>query len=220
MKRYLIFLIVILAAFTINAQENEIKGTIVAFNKYPLKNITITAKKSKQEVETDEFGQFTISVRKNDQLIIESKAFETYRHRLSNTDDQVRINLIFKESKKNRELAIAKEYIDREDLEYGIKHLMDNNNAYGNFVDIFDAIRYVLPAAQIVNVGGNRAIQIRGQKSNSGPTPALILVNGIPNEDISFIFPSDVISIKQLTSGQSAIYGSRAGAGVIAITTK
>ena len=206
--------------FIAQGQEREINGYVVAFNQYPLKNVKIIAKKSKQEVLTDENGRFGINVKKNDVLNIVAKSFEGYRYKVKDDDKEIRVNLIFNNPQENKELVIAEGYINREDLEYGITHLMDENNIYSNFIDVFDAIRYKIPAAQIINVGGQRQVQIRGQKSTAGFTPVLFLVNGIPNEDISYIIPSEIISIKQLTSGQGAIYGARAGGGVIAITTK
>jgi outer membrane receptor protein involved in Fe transport len=98
---------------------------------------------------------------------------------------------------------------------------MDQNSVYSNFIDVFDAITYVIPAAQVLIVGNRKEVQLRGQKSiTGGVTTVLFIVNGVPYDDISFINPIEITSIKQLTSAQAAIYGARAGGGVIAITTK
>ena len=70
MKRLIFFLAVLCVANSLFAQENMVKGTVLAFNKYPLKNITVTAKKSKNQVLTNENGAFSIAVKKNDILII------------------------------------------------------------------------------------------------------------------------------------------------------
>lgn len=221
MKRNYILIWLLAISFIARSQEREINGSVFAFNKYPLKNVKVIAKKSKQEVLTDENGKFGIIVKKNDVLNIEAKSFEGYRYKVKDDDKEIRVNLIFNNPQQNKELVIKEGYMNREDLEYGITHLMDENNIYSNFIDVFDAIRYKIPAAQIINVGGQKQVQLRGQKSiEGGPTTVLFIVNGIPNEDISFINPIEIISIKQLTSGQAAIYGARAGGGVIAITTK
>ncbi|MGI8950785.1 MAG: SusC/RagA family TonB-linked outer membrane protein [Chitinophagaceae bacterium] len=53
---------------------------------------------------------------------------------------------------------------------------------------------------------------------NSGP---LIIIDGVPGGDLQSIAPSDIASIDVLKDGSAAaIYGSRATAGVIIITTK
>jgi len=50
---------------------------------------------------------------------------------------------------------------------------------------------------------------------------ALFIVDGVPSRDISFLTPSDVESMSVLKDASAAsIYGSRASAGVIVITTK
>jgi len=220
MKKNIVLILFLAITIIAKSQNKEIHGTIYAFNKYPLKNVKIIAKKSKQEVLTDENGKFTITVEKNDMLLVEAKTFESYRYRVNDKDKEIKINLIYLDKKQNEDLAVNLGYLNREDLENGINNMMDQNNVYSNFIDIFDAIHYAIPSAQILNVGGHKEVQLRGQKSINELTTALFIVNGVPMEDISFIFPYDVISIKMLTNAQSAIYGSRAGGGVITITTK
>ena len=53
-NRISIFLILFAISFITNAQTSEIAGTVNAFNRYPLKNVSITAKKSKQSTVTDD----------------------------------------------------------------------------------------------------------------------------------------------------------------------
>jgi len=220
MKKNIVLILFLAIAIIAKSQNKEIQGTIYAFNKYPLKNVKISAKKSKQEVLTDENGKFTITAGKNDMLLIEAKTFESYRYRVNDKENEIKINLIYLDKKQNEDLAVNEGYLNREDLEYGIKNMMDQNNVYGNFIDIFDAIHYAIPSAQFLIVTGPEQVQLRGQKSVNDVTTALFIVNGVPTEDISFLFPSEVTSIKMLTSAQSAIYGARAGGGVITITTR
>lgn len=124
---------------------------------------------------------------------------EKYMYRLKENDESIKLNLIYQDCEKNRELAIGGGYILREDLEYGLENLASENNAFNNFIDIFDAVYYALPAVSIFVENGVRKIMIRGQKSIQGSNAALAVVDGVVVDDISFINPSEVISISQLS---------------------
>jgi TonB-dependent starch-binding outer membrane protein SusC len=63
-------------------------------------------------------------------------------------------------------------------------------------------------------------IRIRGEGTIGNNSP-LFIVDGVPSRDISFLSPADVESYTVLKDASAAsIYGSRASAGVIVITTK
>ena len=64
------------------------------------------------------------------------------------------------------------------------------------------------------------SIRIRGEGTIGNNSP-LFIVDGVPSRDISFLNPADVQSMTVLKDASAAsIYGSRASAGVIVITTK
>ncbi|MBE9460722.1 SusC/RagA family TonB-linked outer membrane protein [Dyadobacter subterraneus] len=83
-----------------------------------------------------------------------------------------------------------------------------------------------LPGVSAVQSSGEpgydgSAIRIRGTNS-LGNSDALIVVDGVPNRSggLDRINPADIESISVLKDAAAAIYGSRAGNGVILITTK
>lgn len=68
--------------------------------------------------------------------------------------------------------------------------------------------------------GEEISIRIRGEGTIGNNSP-LFIVDGIPTRDISFLNPTDMASMTVLKDASAAsIYGSRASAGVIVITTK
>src|SRR5690606_29185354 len=68
--------------------------------------------------------------------------------------------------------------------------------------------------------GAGATIRVRGITTIGNSDP-LILVDGIPVESMAMINPQDVENISVLKDAASAsIYGARASAGVILITTK
>jgi len=221
MKRLFLFALVsICFSFVLQAQTMEVKGTVYAFNKYPLKNVTVKAKKSKQETKTDENGRFTIEVKAKDQLNIEAVAFEKFIYRLGNDPETIKVNLIYIDKKKNLDLAANGGFISRENLQYGLQNLGHENNVFSSFTNVFDAIIYAIPAARVMSENGVQKIQLRGVKTTTGSNAALIVVNGFLNDDVSYIIPSDIVSIKQLQPSAAAIYGTGSANGVIAIKTQ
>ena len=66
----------------------------------------------------------------------------------------------------------------------------------------------------------NSTILIRGYNSFGGGTSPLVVVDGIPDRDLSRINPDDIESVNVLKDASAAIYGVRSANGVILITTK
>jgi len=214
---FFIFLTIPILSFS---QTRKISGTVLSFNKYPLKNITVKAKKAKTEVITDEEGKFEIEVKKNDVIRINESVFLEHVQKITKEDESLKINLIFENSGKNIDKAEDAAYLSREDLEYGLEYLYHENNIFNNFVDVYDAIRYVLPATKIIYENGRKGILIRGHTTIEGSNTALFLVDGVLVDDVSFINPADIISITKLNPSATALYGSRGANGIISIRTR
>ena len=68
---------------------------------------------------------------------------------------------------------------------------------------------------------GGFEIRLRGLSSVSKNTSPLVVVDGVPGASLTSVDPNDIETIDVLKDGSaSAIYGTRASAGVILITTK
>ncbi len=93
--------------------------------------------------------------------------------------------------------------------------------------DVAKALQGAVPGLTITSANGdissNPTINIRGvgTLSNSHTSSPLIVVDGVPVDDLSFVNAEDIESISVLKdASSSAIYGSRAAFGVILVTTK
>lgn len=87
----------------------------------------------------------------------------------------------------------------------------------------FDALQGTIPGLTIAKNsgqpgGGNFDLKVRGESSINGNKP-LILVDGVPG-DINTINTNDIADVTVLKDAAAAIYGARAGDGVIIVTTK
>lgn len=93
--------------------------------------------------------------------------------------------------------------------------------------DVAKALQGAVPGLTVLENSGdlnsNPRITIRGvgTLSNGAASEPLIVVDGVPTDDLSMINTDDVASISVLKDASSvAIYGTRAAFGVINVTTK
>ncbi len=93
--------------------------------------------------------------------------------------------------------------------------------------DLAKALQGAVPGLTITTANGDinatPVMKIRGTGtlSNSATSDPLIVVDGVPMDDISFLNPDDIKDVSVLKDAASAsIYGTRAAFGVILITTK
>jgi TonB-linked SusC/RagA family outer membrane protein len=82
----------------------------------------------------------------------------------------------------------------------------------------------ILPGLSAVTNGGEpgsdgAALRIRGSNTLGDNSP-LVIVDGVPNRNLSRIESSDIQSLTVLKDASAAIYGSQAANGVILVTTK
>lgn len=87
---------------------------------------------------------------------------------------------------------------------------------------ILDVIQGQIAGVQVIGSGFNARVQIRGAANFGGVVEPLFLLDGMPMDlqGIMGISVQDVDRIDVLKGASAAIYGSRAGGGVISVLTK
>ena len=205
-------------ASSVNSQDIEISGKVRCFNRYPLRNVTVTVAKSKESVKTDTAGRFTVILEKGDRLSFEAEGFEPFSLRPQETDT-VTVNLVFRGREKDVIVAIGNGYIMKEDLTFAVSNLQQDNSEFSNYSSIYDLLRGRFPGVEVINTPAGKAIQVRGTNSLTLAGEPLFIVDGIPVDDISSIEPVNIRSISVLKDASAAYYGSRGTNGVILIET-
>ena len=94
-------------------------------------------------------------------------------------------------------------------------------------MDVTKALQGVVPGLTILNTQGGineqptMTIRGVGTLSNKEVSNPLIIVDGVPLDDLSLVNPQDIANVSVLKDAAStSIYGSRAAFGVVLITTK
>ena len=212
--------IVIIVSSQLSAQSRVVYGKLTAFNKYPLQNIEVIAKKSKAAVKTDSLGMFSIVCAKKDVIKIKPKAFQPVTRRIDPDTDTLKINLIFIDTENNRAVATGYGYIDHKDLNFAVSHLEQENSEFCNYSDIFELLAGRFPGVTVDQSQSDGAIFIRGSSSINLSNEALYVVDEVVVSSLGWIHPCEVRTINVIKDGLAAIYGSRGANGVVVIETK
>jgi TonB-dependent SusC/RagA subfamily outer membrane receptor len=198
------------------SQTRVVHGKLTCFNTYPVRNVEIKSKKAKSTTVTDSLGHFSIVCLEKDMIQIKPKAFKAAMRRVDKKTDSLIVNLLFNDSEANREIAVGYGYMRKADLLYAVENLQVQNNDFCNYSDIYELLRGRFAGVEVTKNG----IYIRGSGSFYGKTQALILVDGVATENISWVVPCQVNSVDVLKDQNAAIYGSRGANGVVVITTR
>ena len=220
-KFFLLFSFFVLLIQTVKAQDREIYGNVTIFQEIPLSKVSLLLKSTKREVFSDSIGNFSFICDVNEKVTVSAHGFQSKKIKILSlaTNDSLLVDLKFNNNKMNFDLATKSQHINVKDLDYAIKHL-DGANDYSRYSNILEAIQGRVTG---VSVSGN-SIVIRGNTSlNSGPVPALLVVNGTIVEFPVFVQipPIELKRIKFIKgAAASSLYGSRGMGGVVEVTTK
>ncbi len=209
--------VVLLTSVQLFSQHHVVYGKLTTFNRFPVRNVKVFAKKSDATALSDSMGLFSIVCQKKDVLKIKPETFQAVTRRVGPDSDSLVINLVFIDNEANREVATGYGYVDQEDLAYAVGNLENENNDFCNYKDIFSLMKGKLPGVRVMDSPGGGAVYIRGVNSLNASSKALIVVDGIITENISWINPCHVGSIDVIKDSMASMYGSRGANGVVII---
>ena len=207
------------------AQDNRVRGTVVDDKGDPLIGavIRIVGADVSFAAVTDMDGKFSIKVpHKNATLEIKSVGYKTLRVPANGN-----LNVTMKEdiSDLNEVVVIGYGTLDKKEVTSAITSIKGKDLMVGvGGADISGALQGKISGLVMSNTASANAsttFQLRGMTSvNAGRSP-LIVIDGFPGGDIRSLSQDDIASIDVLKDASAgAIYGTRAAAGVILITTK
>ena len=219
MEFYMILATALIITSASYAQNRVIYGNLTAYNSFPVMNVEVSSKKAKATTMSDSLGNFSIVCLEKDVIMVKPKGFQAVNQKVNDETDSVKINLVFIDTKKNRELAVNSGFMTETNLNYAVANLAEENNDYCKYTDIYSLLRAEGSSIH-VSASGDITIQGGNNSFTSGASNALIIVDGQPQMSIDWIKPCIVKSIHILKGSDATIYGTRGGNGVLVITTK
>jgi TonB-linked SusC/RagA family outer membrane protein len=210
----------LLISLSVMAQQS-IKGTLRNPAGEPLAGATVTVKGTNRMVVTDANGNFTIDAPAGSVLVVSSVGYQGKEIPVTGSD--INETLQTSNDTMSEVVVIGYQTVRKKDLtgSVGVVNMGDADKVTAQSVG--EAIQGLVPGVTVRNggaPGSNPAIEIRGV-SNFGNASPLYVIDGMLTDANVTINPDDVASIQILKDASAAaIYGSRAGNGVIIITTK
>lgn len=223
-------------------QIRAIKGVVTDENSEPIIGANVTIEGTTQGTITDVNGEFTLdNVNANSVLVITYIGYHTRKIVIGN---QSMLNIMLKEDTQVLDELVVIGYgtMKKKDLTGAVSSVKMNDTPVATISTISHALAGKAAGLQIrttsAQPGGESTFRIRGAASVSAGNDPLIVIDGFPVSNIDgvsagkysdgskdnilgSINPNDIESIEVLKDASStAIYGARAGNGVILITTK
>ena len=220
-----IFILVLfqLAGACLHAQSKLIEGTVTDSKGSPLEGVTVQLKGTSNGTTTDSKGKYTLSASTRSTLVF---SYAGLLNKEEKVDARTVINVSMQENPSTLENVVVIGYGTQKkvNLSGAVSQVTGKDLTNRPSPNLTGALQGVLPGLTVLRGSGKPGsegydIRIRGFTS-ANDAKALVLVDGV-EQDLNLIDPSDVESISVLKDASaSAIYGARAAAGVILVTTK
>lgn len=217
-------LCVLFLSFVSNAQSVNIKGTIVDFDtNEPIPGATVIVVGLNQGVSSDFDGNYTIDAPIGTTLSFRSLGYQTFFHKLTQEGE---VNIRLQPDNELDEIIVVGYGSQKRSNIVGSVAIVEVDKATQNpTTNVSELLRGRAAGVQVnlgdARPGGNSNIVIRGNVSVAGGNNPLIIVDGLPFDNLNDIAPEDIQNIEILKDAAStAIYGARASNGVILVTTK
>ena len=218
------FLLVLLAAFSMTMHA-QITGTVLeASTDFPVIGASVIEVGTTNGVITDFDGNFVLNVAEGAQIQISYVGFQAQT--LAAKDGMI-VKLEEDTYVLQEVVAVGYGSQTKKEITGSVASVKAGDFNKGAFNSAEGLLQGKVAGLTMSKDGGgdptNRgfSVQIRGAGSLTGSTTPLYIIDGVPGASMNNINPNDIESMDVLKDGSAAaIYGTRANAGVIIITTK
>ncbi|WP_316734570.1 SusC/RagA family TonB-linked outer membrane protein [Pedobacter aquatilis] len=228
---------------TVAFAQKTITGTVLDGSE-PIPGVSVTVKGTTKATQTDNNGKFSISANVGNTLVFSYLGYTSKEVAVSSSNN-ISVSLTAANNDLN-EVVVTALGIKRErkSLGYAVQEVKGETLVEAREPNLANALTGKVAGLQVTRSsngpGGSSKIVLRGYNSLTGNNQPLLVVDGVPVENftgannndfwnpsldmgngISDINAQDIESISVLKGGAAAaLYGSRAGNGVILINTK
>jgi TonB-linked SusC/RagA family outer membrane protein len=205
------------------AQARRITGRVTGADNSPLPGVSVVVKGTSVGTATDATGTFSISASPTDSLTFGSVGYAEQTISAAG-DGPVTVSMAASSAQLNEVVVIGYQAVRRKDLT-GATSVINTQNTQRLASRSLPEQLQGMAAGVAVRTGGapgqEAVVNIRGLSTVFGNGNPLYVIDGTFSDPNTTVNPNDVESIQVLKDASAAaIYGSRAGNGVIIITTK
>ena len=210
-------------------QDKTVRGIVTSSAGEPVPGVTVAVKGTTKGTITNVDGEYTLTnVTTGDMLVFSFVGLKTQEIIVR---DQQNIDVIMAEEAVGiDEVVVTALGLKREKkaLGYSVGEVHSDNMNRVPQQDLLGALSGKMSGVKITNtsndINGDTYVDIRGITSLAGNNNPLVVVDGIPVGDqtvLKDISPDNIESVSVLKGpSAAALYGSRAGSGVVLVTSK
>lgn len=202
----------------------EVSGTVYDESGETLPGVNVVEKGTTNGITTDAEGRFVLNVESERSVLVFS--FIGYVTREVTVGNQTEFSLTLETDMTTLQEVVVVGYgtQKKSDLTGAVATVQGEDVAGRQAMQVSQALQGAISGVMVTRnnsaPGAAGTIRIRGITS-IGDSDPLIIVDGVPFNNIDNINPNDIENISVLKDAASAaIYGARAAAGVILVTTK
>lgn len=207
LKIILVFFTIMVSSTTFSQKKEKIKisGFVKDSLNKPIKDCIIFIDNVKQKKKTNKKGFYNIKLKHAPKKI----TYFSRNYGVTEIDYPHRRNIDVTFRKMGSQEKVKFIELNKDDKQ--------NKNRY-RFKDIYSYIKGQVPG---VRVRADNTILVRGITSLAGSNQPLFVLNkmAINKDELEYINPNDIKSVKVLKGSEATIWGVRGSAGVILITT-
>ncbi|MBC8603118.1 TonB-dependent receptor [Parabacteroides acidifaciens] len=208
--------------FLLHAQNVPITGVVKDAAGEAIVGANVVEKGTTNGTITDMEGKFSLNVTLDATLVI---SYIGYIQQEVKVRERRIVNIILEEDTYSLEEVVAIGYgtVKKQDLTGSVASVDGSKLADRKSMRVSQALQGAVSGVRVSRSGSDPSssatIRVRGITSINNTDP-LVIVDGVPGT-LDWVNPEDIESISVLKDAASAsIYGSRAAAGVILVTTK
>jgi TonB-dependent SusC/RagA subfamily outer membrane receptor len=225
------------------AQDRTISGRVTDEKGLPIQGVSVATSDGKSGTQTDKDGNYSLSISQKVKTLLFSSVSYSTTSRSIGQQSSIDVSLSSNSGKLEEVVVTALGIVrDKRSLGYATQTLKADQISDRGEVNIINALQGKIAGVNITGASGaagaSTNINIRGITSFNGNNQPLFIVDGIPiSNDVDRtsnslfdnqpanraldIDPNSVESVNILKGPAAAVlYGSRASAGAIIITTK
>ncbi|MBS1564751.1 MAG: TonB-dependent receptor plug domain-containing protein, partial [Bacteroidetes bacterium] len=204
------------------SQTLSIKGNVKDDAGHPVSGATVQEKGTSSATVTDADGNYTLHVQAKATIIISHVGYVTQSIAAGNRS-VVDVSLVSSATALGDVVVIGYQTVRKQDLTGATGIVKMADAAKISTGSVAEQLQGLVPGVTVRNGGApgqGAAIEIRGVGSFGNANPLYVIDGMIADANVT-INPDDIATIQILKDASaSAIYGSRAGNGVVLITTK
>lgn len=208
------------------AQSRTITGKVTDKTGIALPGVSVTIKNSSTGTQTNDNGDFSITVPNTAKALLFSFVGYNVQEVAIGRNSVMNVSLATEEKKLDEVVVVAYGTQRKREVTSSIAIVDEKAIKRQQVTTVGQALQGTAAGVMVVNNSGqpgdNPQIRIRGIASLNASAEPLLVLDGIPFDgNLNMINPNDIENFSVLKDGTAtALYGSRAAAGVILINTK